>query len=184
MNFEEKLILNEIRQGNDRVYEALFRKHYAMLVNFANQYVCDLETSEDIVQGVFMHFWVNAKNVDIDISIKSYLFQAVKFQSANHLRTLEIRDKHELFYLEGIVNSNDDSLLQDSEIIEQVKKALKALPDQMHDIFYKKYFQDMSVKEIAEELSLSANTVKVQLFNGRNKIREYLRTSTGIYFFL
>ncbi|TKG89059.1 RNA polymerase sigma-70 factor [Puteibacter caeruleilacunae] len=184
MHLEEKLILGEIRKGNCEVYEALFNKHYDVLVNFANQFLNNAEASEDIVQGVFIYLWENKNAIQKEQSIKSYLFQSVKNDCLNYLRSLKIRDKHELLYLEALIITNDEEILSDITIVEEIKVALQQLPEQMYDIFWKKYFQDMPISEIAKELEVSPNTVKAQLFNGRKKVREFIKTTTGIYFFL
>ncbi|MCL3781355.1 RNA polymerase sigma-70 factor [Prolixibacteraceae bacterium JC049] len=184
MLLEEKLLLNEIRRKNSDVYEKIFNKHYEILVNFAIQFVANAAIAEDVVQSVFIYVWENSSSIKIEKSIKAYLFQAVKNGCLNHIRSLKIRDKHELLYLEALLDLNNDEILSDSDVMQDIKRALDELPEQMHEIFCKKYFADKSIKEIAQELSLSENTIKVQLHNGRNKVREQLKKSTGIYFFL
>ena len=178
----EKLILQEIRNGNERVFESIFHSNYHSLVRFANSFLLDINSSEDIVQGVFSNIWENADSIQFK-SITAYLYQATKNSCLNHLRSLQIRDKHEILYLEAIINTVSD-FQKNSELLDSVKKALANLPEQMYEVFYKKYFQELSVKEIADEMSLSESTVKVQLHRGRNTIRKKIKSSTGIYLFL
>ncbi len=176
---DDKVILNEIRKGNPKVFEKVFHEYYDILVRFANQFLLDNKASDDIVQGIFIYFWENSESIQIKSSIKAYLYQAVRNGCLNQLRALKIRDKHELLYLEAILDSSDQDWMNELEIVEGIKQALLQLPKQMYRIFYKKYFEEQSIKEIAEEMSLSESTIKVQLFRGRKTLRQILEMATS-----
>lgn len=178
----DKLISSEIRNGNNLIFEKVFHKHYNALVNFANQFLLDTNASEDVVQGTFIYLWENSEHIHLEKSIKAYLFRAVKNSCLNQLRALKIRDKHELLYLDAIMNSIDDELRHDEEILKDIKAALLKLPKQMYRVFHKKYFQELSIKEIAKEMSISENTVKVQLHKGRLNIRGILKMANSYFF--
>lgn len=177
----EKLILKEIRNGNKHVFEKLFHKHYHSLVKFANHFLLDRGASEDIVQGVFLYLWENSEKLQIKSSVKAYLFEATKNSCLNHLKALKIKDKHQIIYLEALLNTSDKDTQHDSELIEKIKSILEKLPQQMQQVFYKKYFDELTIKEIAKELNLSENTVKVQLHRGRHSVRQMLDFATGIF---
>ncbi len=179
----EKLLVKEIRKGNNLIYEKIFHEHYNALVSFANQFLLDSKAAEDAVQGVFIYFWENSDSIQLEKSIKSYLYQAVKNSCLNQLRALKIKDKHELLYLEAVMATSDNHLLEDDDLIQDIKSALSKLPDQMYRVFHKKYLEELSIKEIAREMSISENTVKVQLHKGRHTIRKMLEVATGYFFF-
>ena len=184
MHGEDKLLINEIKQGNQAVFEKLFHQYYGHLSHFANQYLLNKDASEDIVQGVFIYLWENSDDIQIEKSIRSYLFQSVKNRCLNHLRSLKIWDKHQVLYLEALLSTYEENIDAESGILAEIKKALQLLPEQMNEVFCKKYIEELSIKEIASDLSISENTVKVQLFKGRNKIRELLVNTVGCHFFL
>lgn len=178
----DKLILNEIRSGNPKVFEKIFHEYYDCLVRFSNLFLLNTKASEDVVQGVFIYFWENSETIQVKTTIKAYLYQAVKNSSLNQLRALKIRDKHELIYLEAILDSPEQDWIHEIEIVDDIKKALSQLPKQMYLIVHKKYFEEQSIKEIAKEMSLSENTIKVQLFKGRRAIRQILEMATSFIF--
>ncbi|MCY1722487.1 RNA polymerase sigma-70 factor [Prolixibacteraceae bacterium Z1-6] len=180
--YNDKLIINEIRNGNSIVFEKVFHEHYNSLIKFANQFLLDNKISEDVVQGVFIYFWENSDSIQIKTSVKAYLYQAVKNSSLNQLRALKIRDKYQLLYLEAMLETSEPDWMNDCEIVESIKQSLQQLPKQMCRIFYKKYFQEQSIKEIAKEMSLSENTIKVQLYKGRHAIRQILELATSYFF--
>lgn len=63
-----------------------------------------------------------------------------------------------------------DSMLA-AERSQQISEALERLSDKKRIVAEMFYFQDMKIKEISENLSLSENTVKSRLYD----VREYLR---------
>ncbi len=52
------------------------------------------------------------------------------------------------------------------------------LPEKMQMVFEKKYYNQLSVKEIAHEMSLSINTVKIHLHKSRHPVRKCLECAT------
>lgn len=180
--YSDKLVLKEIKNGNNLIYENIFHDHYNSLVNFANRFLLDIKASEDVVQGVFIYLWENSESIHINTSIKNYLYQAVKNGCLNQLRSLKLWDKHQLLYLEAVLNTSDNRVLENSDIVDDIKNALSKLPPQMYQVFHKKYFQEQSVNEIAQELSISPNTVKVQLHKGRLYIRKILDVASSFFF--
>ncbi|MCK3685435.1 sigma-70 family RNA polymerase sigma factor [Maribellus sp. YY47] len=149
-----------------------------MLVRFANNFLMDQNASEDIVQNAFVYLWENRNGLQLK-SETAYLFQSVKNSCLNHLRSLKIRDKHQLLYIEAVVKLSEQEAQLDSEIIDEIKRIIDQLPEKMYQIFHKKYVDDFSIKEIAHQLSISENTVKVQLFKGRAAIRQMIGLVSG-----
>ncbi|GGZ37551.1 DNA-directed RNA polymerase sigma-70 factor [Echinicola pacifica] len=183
MNIEDKILLREIQNRNKAVFEAVFHDYYSGLIRFAEGIVFDEKVCEDIVQNIFLHVWEKAEFLTIDSSLKSYLYKAVKNRCLNYIRNLKIRDKHNLLYLEACLNdSNVD--FGDSEILSQIEATIQALPPKMAEIFRLKYLSEKSIRDIAQELEVSENTVKTQLLRAKGKLRISLQESLNLNFLL
>ena len=183
MHIEDKILFNEIKNRNLKVYEALFSNYYPHLVRFAEGYLFDKQECEDIVQNLFIYFWENADKISLDHSVKSYFFNSVKNRCLNHLRDLNIRDRHNLLYLEGLLNVEDYSEFQNPEIIIQINAAIEQLPEQMAKIFKLKYLEGKKISEIAQINQITENTVKTQLLRAKDKLRKLLTETTSLNFF-
>lgn len=184
MQIEDKILFNEIRNRNLKVYEALFGNYYPQLVRFAEGYLFDKQECEDIVQNLFIYFWENAEKIELELSVKTYLFQSVKNRCLNNLRDLQIRDRHNLLYLEGLLNLDDYSELQDSDINTRIIAAIAQLPEQMAEIVKLKYLDGKKLKEIAQINQITENTVKTQLWRAKGKLRKILVETTSLNFIL
>lgn len=183
MRIEDKLLIREIQKRNKEVFEALFHDYYPSLLRFAEGFVFDPEVCEDIVQNIFIHIWEQAEYLNITISFKSYLYKAVRNRCLNHLRNLKIEDKHHLLYIEASLNDSEVDW-EDAEITQKIEAAIEKLPPKMAEIFRLKYLEEKSVRDIAAQLDISENTIKTQLLRAKDKLRELLRESLNLNFFL
>lgn len=64
--------------------ETTFKAYYAPLCKYANSFIFDKDLCEDLVQEIFLKIW--DKNPDINSSISSYLYRAVKNSCINQLK--------------------------------------------------------------------------------------------------
>lgn len=174
MKVEDKIILGEIRSRNRKVFEALFYEYYPHLTRYAEGFLFDKQACEDIVQNLFIHFWEKTHQIDIQLSLKSYFYQAVKNRCLNHLRDIQVQDKHKILYLEALLNEDDSPGWVDLEILKKVQEAVAQLPPQMGELFKQKYLFGRKLQEIAEINQISENTVKTQLRRAKEKMRKIL----------
>ena len=184
MLIEDKILFNEIKNRNLKVYEALFSNYYPGLVRFAEGYLFDKQVCEDIVQNIFVYLWENAEKINFEVSVKAYFFQSVKNGCLNHLRNLQIRDRHNLMYIEALLNREDADGSEDPEIILQIRHAISRLPEQMAGVFNLKYLEGKKLKEIASIKQISENTIKTQLLRAKDKLRKILLETTTVKFIL
>ncbi|MCE4566408.1 RNA polymerase sigma-70 factor [Maribellus sp. CM-23] len=174
------MTLNKIKKNNQDVFEALFEQYYPHLVKFAEGYLHDLQSCEDIVQSFFISLWTNSDKLSITSSPKSYFFTSVKNLCLNKLRDLKVQDKHQVLYIESLINSDAENEVVDPEIFRMIRNAVDELPPQMAEIFQKRYYEGKQLKEIAAELNIVEGTVKTQLFRARSTLRDKLQKSTKI----
>jgi RNA polymerase sigma-70 factor (ECF subfamily) len=182
MSIEEKILFREILRGNKEVFESLFREYFGPLSRYAERYVYEREAAEDIVQNLFVYLWENAEQIHIQTSLKSYLYQSVKNRCMNYLRDLNIHDRHNLLYMESVMEEKNEENVIDQDLVEKIKIAIDQLPGQIASIFKLKYLQGKKQKEIAEELNISENTVKTQILRGKDKLRKQFMNLINLNF--
>jgi len=175
--------IEEIRNRNSQVYETLFHDHYHPLVRFAEGMIFDPQLAEDLVQGLFIHLWENAGKINIKSSLKAYLFMAVRNRCLNSLKEVKIRDKNELLYLEGMLNSDSDEEI-DPVLLDKLNSSLTKLPEKMVEIVKLKYLENRKLRDIALQLNISENTVKTQLLRSKHKLRKLLQIAPMLMVFI
>ncbi|WP_163715673.1 RNA polymerase sigma-70 factor [Mangrovibacterium lignilyticum] len=184
MRIEDRILFNEIKQGNRKVFEALFYEYYPGLVRFAENFVFDSAVCEDLVQTLFLYFWEHAQGMDIQRSLKSYFYQSVRNRCLNYLRDLQVEDKHKLLFVEASLDCDDPDFTKDVDLSREVEEAIESLSEQMRELFLLKYRDGKRTKEIAEQKGISENTVKTHLLRAKEKLRRKLSDNTSLIFFL
>jgi len=172
----ESLIIRQLSQGNQAVFEQLYSDYYPRLVSFANGYLYDIDESKELVQNFFINFWLKISEVKIESSIQAYLFTAVKNRCLNHIKNLNVTDRKKLQYIEASLQSqlviSPNNQLQELE--SQLMVEIEKLPPQIKKILFLKYFKGNKRHEIAKILGVSENTVKTQLQRGKKKLKSVL----------
>ncbi|MDN5202425.1 RNA polymerase sigma-70 factor [Fulvivirgaceae bacterium BMA10] len=155
--------LENIKSGDVSSFEQIFRQYYQSLCLFALKYVKDPDDAEEIVQDVFVKIWQKKDVLDIAISLKSYLYQAVRNASLNHLKHIQVK----LEYEKNLVNSPSRTDTADtviaSELEAKIYEAVHKLPPERKKIFLLNRNEGLKYREIADQLNISVKTVESQM---------------------
>lgn len=166
-------------------FEQLFKTHFAVLCHFAKQYVQDEDTAQDICQKVFIQLWQKRQTIDPEQSIVSYLFTAVKNRCLNHIRD---HKKYRSKVLDLELAEEEWSFQDDHFVVEELKAsiaaALSTLPEKCRKVFEMSRYQQMTYKEIAEELAISPKTVEAHMSKAIKSLRIHLKDYLLVYLIL
>lgn len=173
MKKQEQIIVDLLKQGNEKAYKYLYDEHYVLLCKMANEFVRDVFMAENIVGDTLFHVWEIRETLEINISIRSYLVRAVRNRCINYLNIK--REQWE----EGFttIEENSDSLMHpnlfsdayplasllEKELEEEIRQAINRLPDECRAVFIKSRFEEKTYECIARELGISVNTVKYHM---------------------
>lgn len=180
MQLTEQEIVGAIRQGNERIFEVIFRKYYQSLCNYANSMLKELDEAEEIVQNLFSGIWEKRTDLEINVSLKSYLYRAVHNHCLNRIKHLKIRGEYEQYannYFESSYESVSQTIMK-NELELKIEEAIEKLPEQCRVIFRLSRFEELKYHEIAEQLGISPKTVENQVGKAlkilRVELAEYL----------
>ena len=74
----EKLIIEQLKQGNEDAFKYIYKQHYVLLCRFANQMLADAALAEEIVDDAIFYLWEHRSDIEIEYSIRAYLMRAVR----------------------------------------------------------------------------------------------------------
>jgi RNA polymerase sigma-70 factor, ECF subfamily len=180
-------IVNGLIIGDEETYIFLFREYYVSLCSYSRRYVGRKDIAEEIVSDTFLRIWETRETIQINISVKAYLFHAVCNNSLNYLRKLKKQEILTDYFLEtsseniGFATTSEEieeqSLTMES-INEKIEEAVSQLPVQQQKAFRLKRFEGKKTKEVAEIMDLSVKTIEMHLskatLNLRKNLKDYL----------
>lgn len=180
MVLSEQEIVGAIREGNERIFEETFRKYYQSLCNYANSILKEMDEAEEVVQNLFLSIWEKRNDLEINISLKSYLYRAVHNHCLNRIKHLKIREEYQQYavnFYDASYESVNQTVMK-NELETKIEEAIKKLPEQCRLIFRMSRFEELKYHEIAEQLELSPKTVENQIGKAlkilRVELAEYL----------
>lgn len=155
-------------------FEDVYKTHYRMLRNAAENIIDDHDASHDVVQEVFVKLWGKREEVHAILNIKAYLFRSVINASITYLENNKNKIKTDDFHQAS--TSTTDSKIITQELEEKIQVALKSLPPKCKAIFVLSRFEGLKNKEIAETLNLSLKTVENQMGIALKRMKEDLKS--------
>lgn len=180
MQATDQQVFSDIQSGDTASFEMLFKTHYDPLCRFALSYLQDPDDAEETVQAVFIGFWEKRQTIQVDTSLKAYLYRSVRNACLNEIKRVKVRKLHaDSMMVEGEPQSQpSDHLAIRQELEEKIQEALQALPEQCRLIFKMSRFEELKYQEIADQLNLSIKTVENQMGKAlkimRTQLKDYL----------
>lgn len=142
--------------------------HSDNLFRFMLKQTRDHDWAKDLVQDAYLKLWQKYKDVDFK-KAKSYLFTSGYNRMIDNYRK---NSKQELIQ-EGHVKKHTHSE-QYSDLSEILEEALNTLPEIQKSVIMLRDYEGYSYDEIGEITNLKASQVKVYIYRGRVKLKEYL----------
>ena len=158
-------------------FEKLFRAKYSLLCSYSNQFLNDIDLSEEVVQEVMFRLWMNRQRIVISTSIESYLFRSVRNACLNLIRhegvKSEFRDWKE-HQGDDLLPSGEDVMIR-SELENRIRQAIDELPQARKKIFILSRYDGLTYLQIAEKLGISVKTVENQMGKALKTLRDELK---------
>lgn len=179
-------VLAQLKEGNVKVFEALFRQHYSPLCLYAAGITGSMEAGEEIVEELFYVFWKDREKLQLFHSIKSYLYGAVRNEALQYCEHREVRNRHRDKVLADSSSgaaafSDPQEQLEYEELQALVNRTLAKLPQRRLRIFQLHRMGGKKYAEIATLLSLSVKTVEAEMTKAlkvlRKEIETYIQTT-------
>ena len=82
----DRLLIQQIRQGDPRAWDALIARYEGRLLAFVQRRLRDRAASEDVVQETFVGFLNSLPNFDDRRELQTYLFTIASHKLTDHLR--------------------------------------------------------------------------------------------------
>ena len=173
---QEYFVMSALRQDSKEAFSLLFQTYYTDLVLFCGNFIKDKDSCEDIVQSIFLKLWNDRKNIQIEISLKSYLLKAVRNSCLDEFRHIEIVRQYETeFGSSALDNYDTENYILYSDLYAHLSRALEKIPDLYKEAFVLNRFEGLKYREIAEKLNVSERTVEVRVIKTLDLLRKQLK---------
>ena len=147
-----------------RAVERNSQRLFLLVLSFTHSHA----DAEDVLQDVFLKLWTYTKPFENDTHMDKFLTRVCVNTCRNRLRTLSRRRE---------TLSEDALQLYTFDTPEDYDLfcAVTNLPTRERTVVHLFYYEDLSVKEIAQMLHIGQSAVKTALHRARNHLKDYMK---------
>lgn len=172
-------LLQSLSENDRHAFNMLYEAYYEQVFRFAYYFLKDKEACREVVSDVFFSIWQSRKHLAEITQLEAYFYIVTKHEATRYLARNATRDTVSLdeipIRLAGETGSSPEDQLLSQEMETLLTQAIEELPDKCRIIFLMARQEGLRSKEIAEILSLSESTVRVQMKIAIEKIVTRLR---------
>jgi RNA polymerase sigma-70 factor (ECF subfamily) len=178
LQYDDSHCLLKMSGGDEYFFNLIFEKYRNRLFAYLFKVTKSRETAEEIVLDVFLKLW-HGKEAVIEIeNLEAFLFRVAHNKAIDFFRAAKRNPtmQQEIWELitEAISYETADKKLLDKNLEGLVLSAVDQLSPQRRKVYYLRNNEDLSYREIAQQLNLSSNTVRNHLAASVQFIREFL----------
>ena len=168
-----ELLVLRAQDGDRQAFAALVDYFHPRLLRHARHLTRDVEAAADVVQEAWLVVARSLRRLDDPACFGTWVYRIVGNKSHDWLRR-RVRGRETTQSLQADPPVEDYARGEHDGEIARVRAALTQLSRDQRAVLSMYYLDDMSVREIADALSLPLGTVKSRLFYGRNRLKQVL----------
>ena len=178
----DQQLVARVRRGDDRAFEALYRRYHRRIYAYVVGMVKDHGRAEDVTQEVFVSALRRMRQTERPIAFKPWVYEIAKNACIDAFR--RSRRSEEVSYdAEDGLGPNDygklvgsgpspDEAMSAKEDLAHLQGAFGGLSDMHHEILVMRELEGLSYRDIGDRLGLSRPAVESTLFRARKRLTE------------
>ncbi|WP_158280619.1 RNA polymerase sigma factor [Pararcticibacter amylolyticus] len=183
IDLTDAVLLENLQSGDHTAFDQLYTKYWKPLYRLSFKVLKDELESEDVVQETFVRFWENRKtlngsNIKGWLATTSYRLTLKKIQSQKRHVSIE-----GVTYEEPMAERADESF-NTRQLQLQINNCVNQLPDQCRKVYQMRRLDELSVKDTASMLGISAKTVEGHVTTALKRIRHAISSAMILLLFL
>lgn len=177
-------LVAEVREGKLGAFRELYVRYSDLIYRNILVRVNSSFDADDIFQDFFIKLWEKREMLQIETDVKAYLLVALKNHILNTIKERQIRLKYHEAAQQFREETEDYTWVNviSEDLKDCLQKTVDRFPPRLKTIYILSREQNLSVKEIAEKLTVSEQTVKNQLTDILKRLRKELSDKNFLFF--
>ena len=178
-NIDITEILKLISANDRKAFDIFYHQYYKQIYRYLYYQLMDTEACSELVSNVFYSVWKSRKALNEVKSIEAYLYTIARNEVKQYWtatmkhRTVSLEEIPVHIDIDSAENPEESALSEEANIL--LSKAIARLPEKCRTIYLLSRNDGLNSVEIANKLSLSESTVRVQLKIAVDKLIEDVR---------
>lgn len=182
------VLVEQALNGDQSAYGDLMERYRESIYFMMLKMVRTEDDAEDLTIEAFGKAFNRLHQYSPSFAFSTWLFKIASNNAIDHIRKKRIQVTS---IDSGYTNDDGDSVSIDirsgekdpeeesmhDEKVQMMRGLVKKLKPRYRDLIEKRYFEELSYEEIAEQMNLPLGTVKAQLFRARTFLAEMMGSS-------
>ncbi len=173
----DEVLLAQIAAGDQQAFSQLYVRYQSKLVRYCARVLKDdIAQAADIVDEAMFDVWRSAGNFAGRSKPSTWIYSIARNKLISWLRKTSEVTLEDDSILDALIDpaaTPAEELAMD-DMQQQLLRLMDQLTDEHREVLKLTYFEDKSVKEVAELLGISENTVKTRMFYARKRLAQLL----------
>ncbi|HEY6901101.1 MAG TPA: RNA polymerase sigma-70 factor [Puia sp.] len=169
-------LFRQIAMGDEAAFGELFRRYDRRIYPFVLRMIKSEVQAEEITHEIFIKIWKTRERLPSIDQPEAYIFTIAARHTLDQIkkRLNENRMLQRLSTSQSPVHHDPEEMLLFKDKEALVRQAVDQLPPQQKAVYLLSRQQGLSYEEIAQELGISANTVRNHLVKALQSMRSWL----------
>jgi len=166
------------QRGDNEMFDEIVKQYLPLIFRYLLRLTSSPRDAEDLVQETFIRAWKNIRRFNLEKPLRPWLLRIARNIAYDLLRRRKVFSFSSLSEIEqykiSLISDEGLSLQEKAERNEKiilVARIFAKLTDADREILVLRYFEDLTVKEIAVVLNLPYETVRTRLRRARVAFR-------------
>jgi RNA polymerase sigma-70 factor (ECF subfamily) len=190
VSLRERLLLQRLRDRDERAFKELIQEHGGQIYNLLYRMIGNRAEAEDIAQEVFVTVFKSIDQFRGESKLSTWLYRVAANHCKNRIKYLSRRHDRDTTGLDEIAEQkavrqggapigaghveSPDRVLEGLELERTVQAAIAQLDEDHRLVVVLRDIEELSYEEIVEITGLPEGTVKSRLHRARMALKEKL----------
>lgn len=172
----DQQLIDLLKEDDQVAFTEIYSRYAENLIGFASSKLYCLEDAHDIIHDLFVILWEERKTLVVHRKLENYLFTLVRYRIIDKIRRNITREDYAgmISMLSQSYDPEVEWQIANKELQQQVNLVLEGLSPRVKEIYKLSRDEHLTIKEIADMLNVSEQTVKNQLTVALKHLRQSL----------
>lgn len=179
----DTVLWNQLKRGEARALEVLFRSHYQALFDYGLRLGLECERVKDGIQEIFASIWQKRTSLSEVESPKSYLLVCLRRQLMQQIQKERRHAQTEKEYVADVgrtaFSAEDLVIFAELDLSRQTlfKSSFEKLPARLREALYLKTYEGLSYLEIANIMEVTPQVARNYIHRALKLLRDVMSQS-------
>jgi RNA polymerase sigma-70 factor (family 1) len=179
--YTDEQLLPLLRNSDEYAFKEIYLRYHERLSTNAVKLTGSYHDANDIVQELFINLWNKRTELTINGSLQAYLDTSVRYSSFRILKNASSKNT-KLLSLKLFVDHHEHQPdIHTKQLEEKIARIVQMMPTRTKEVFALSRDQQLSHKEISEQLNIAEDTSRQHIKNALRIIRHQLNILSSFF---